>query len=356
MYYNIRPIMAWIVVVVFLVMGSACSGDPLDEFNVNCIQALRIPVGGERPDVSRLVSYIGASDTQNAHLLQLSRHHIIPYATLRNFYNTMIHNGHRSGIQRLTSEVINALAPYAYRGRTLSLTTNENVPISDTISELTRTMLERPNFADIIRAHQIYAWMPFNIYVGPSPSLRDDDPGENVFDATAYTVVGNAVATRLSEIYDHMTSYLNSGNESEMNAALDGLRVEAMRRLVPYMFNRYYWRVRTDHITNGYRFALSTESVAIDGRYRDLTSDDFCMITEVNRRSNRRPRLALPLCIIGYTNSDAFCTNTLESVRTMIDTDASMYVGVHVPRLQPSTVKTPHACNYGYGAWPVPCH
>lgn len=344
------------------------SRDPL--FNINCIDSLRISVDSARPEVTPLVSFTGASTISNGHLIRLSRHHVIPYATLRNFYNSMLTNQHHNAFQSLIDNVINRLAPIAY-GRTLTPIQIEYMP--DTVHDLTANQLRQVgDVSDVTMAQQIFAWLPFNIYIGPHPSFRIDDPGRNIFDTTAYAVVGGDHAADLSRTYYYMTRYIHGGQDDDLQETMDRLIRLSNSRQTPFSFVRNQWRVRRDSAV--YRFIANTRTVESLSMsvYRPLRDDEFCTVRHNTAAPQRRPRSVeedTPYCIVGESNMDSVCANTLNILRDMynnhkvyaleleneylpdvyhhsnLDSDSNV---IYIENTKPK-------CYHGFGAFPLPC-
>jgi hypothetical protein len=128
----------------------------------------------------------------NSFPVEMTRHHIIPYNQLRRFWNRMVQEGHlTNSAAPLFSSIENLLNQHV-------LLTNFTLNEADRqqVIQLLQDIRQRrvthdangrsPNGWDSLQ--QVYAWMPGNLFIGPSGNFRTDDPGEE-FEGNAGVVV-----------------------------------------------------------------------------------------------------------------------------------------------------------------------
>lgn len=140
----------------------------------------------------------------------ISRHHIIPYSVLRDFWNNIIRDSAhftRFGLflEHLTN---NALMFYQGQGF-ITQRIHEAYLISQRIIN-GRLQLPTDHRQGVRTLQMLFVWMPGNIFFGARN--RADDPGDN-FEIDADLIVGTENRDRLHNIYDGMLSY----NEQQAN-------------------------------------------------------------------------------------------------------------------------------------------
>ena len=143
----------------------------------------------------------------------LTRHHVIPWNMLRSFWNTLIEQGHSSvlfGNNRLVSRVAENIDSYIIEewqpiGRTAAQRCLRNL---GRMTHNPRSLIA-DGWQDFM---ELYAWLPGNLFIGPIPELRLDDPGER-FESRAERAV-NPKFNRLLIANNFIESYTHSPTES----------------------------------------------------------------------------------------------------------------------------------------------
>lgn len=180
-----------------------------------------------RPRYTALVPRIQIElygETQTA-----SRHHIIPFATLKNFYNLVV------------AENLNSPRG-AYIAQRLSgiwekFSNNEHNDATITIGDQTKRKIKFE-----YRIQATYAWMPGNIFYGPNPSRRFDDPQEN-FEEGSEKIVGRDIFLILKRLNGNMLEYINNPTQQTIvnfDRIINDLSIICARK-TPYVFNQEDW-------------------------------------------------------------------------------------------------------------------
>lgn len=147
----------------------------------------------------------------------VSRHHIIPYNLIRDFYNRVIENRRRQTIiggffRNLAINIgwfafqqdVNCNHPAIYQS--LEIASDLSLMIANGQTSNSVSVTARPDGFD--EFSEYYAWLPGNLFIGPT--RRGDDPGE-AFEEDARYIVGEARFQTLSNLRSQMEAYLNLG-------------------------------------------------------------------------------------------------------------------------------------------------
>ncbi|XP_034247031.1 uncharacterized protein LOC117648579 [Thrips palmi] len=187
----------------------------------------------------------------------LSRHHIIPARTLGNFFNLVIRNeiifqGHAGGsrhfrfgefLERLTQEAI-----FDFR----RLPTSQN-DAHDSASEIAYVLVGNqslPRHTETL--YHMFQWFPPNIFVGPDPNYRNNDPQDH-FDEEAACAVGGGYGVIILELFRALNWIMVNYNEhadaltDEQHTGMVTCAVDILDRLLNYQrrvyhYNREQWR------------------------------------------------------------------------------------------------------------------
>lgn len=120
----------------------------------------------------------------------LTRHHVIPWNALRSFWNQVIENGHASslfGVNRLVTQAMQNIDSYNIDGwQVIGRSAAQRCLRNLGMVTHNPTALMPDGWPDFM---ELYAWLPGNLFIGPKPELRLDDPGEN-FEKSAQRAVG----------------------------------------------------------------------------------------------------------------------------------------------------------------------
>ncbi|MDA3642459.1 hypothetical protein LZ318_21165 [Saccharopolyspora indica] len=131
----------------------------------------------------------------------MTRHHIIPYSTLKNYWNALLAQGRFGDLRLVLGEIARTMGRYRL---------NFNDAERSGVAELARSISTethdpgatgKPKFYDGLM--QVYCWLPGNLFLGPK--ARSDDPGEG-FDRAA-GLLGLSWYGQLVRAYDSMQRY-----------------------------------------------------------------------------------------------------------------------------------------------------
>lgn len=183
------------------------------------------------------------SSSTGSRQIRLGRHHIIPLTLLIRFWNRLVLRGdifdNRFRATGFLQNLQNAIPTYPLAAR---IRYNQTITL---LRLITAPQTPDPNFdgpSALDDFAEIFEWLPGNIFIGPHPSLRDDDPGEGL-DANAQTIVNHALGpsrfTTWQNIFDAITNYLTlTDNQqplsdqalAQLRNATQGLNIIVRRR------------------------------------------------------------------------------------------------------------------------------
>lgn len=163
----------------------------------------------------------------------LSRHHIIPYKTIREFFNIAIReyiSGKRQGpvaekfIKFVKTVIKNSKIQFDNHVEAFSeLGSNtDKLPIAELPENpfITETKAKDNQATELIKA--AITWISCNWFEGPSPDNRGDDPGET-FEERVTNIVTVRIRNTLKSINDNMEKYINSTDAESFIDAVDQL-------------------------------------------------------------------------------------------------------------------------------------
>lgn len=151
------------------------------------------------------------------HPVPMARHHIIPYNTLRDFYNKTVDNKKVKLVETALKGWVNKVSDNEdFNGsvscenakKLIGAVSSGKVNHSDSVKE------NRPEGYDDFRVS--YAWMPGNLFIGPEGSKRRDDPGEGFEEKSKY-IIGDIKFKLLKRIYENMNGYSRDVNFVDIN-------------------------------------------------------------------------------------------------------------------------------------------
>lgn len=164
----------------------------------------------------------------------MSRHHVIPFNTLRDFFNK---GNAQSTNDRATHKVL-----YDFY-------------LEDLIHSLSgRVTPEQPNFPTVNDADPIkaivsnVAWLPFNLFAGPSGDNRSDDPDES-FETGAGPIVGTQKLAELKSLYDDMKKYIRSAQPADFKNIVQRIVAKLPDPDVSFIENKWEY-VRSKVVRN----------------------------------------------------------------------------------------------------------
>ncbi|MGH3810809.1 MAG: hypothetical protein ACRDRU_30185 [Pseudonocardiaceae bacterium] len=171
----------------------------------------------------------------NNGVVNLSRHHIIPYNTLRDFWNMLV-TQNMIGLARPLLEAIHKNV----KNYTITLDQDQRITVRAVIKSIINGDREFDNTAWEYFA-RVYLWLPGNIFIGPFSDIRQDDPGGD-FEGKAGPIVGSRHLSMWTA-YNRMTMYVDGNlhkNEYAQEAIKRLVEIAPINNLIP--LNRLNWR------------------------------------------------------------------------------------------------------------------
>lgn len=244
---------------------------------------------GDRPAAPypALPNYNARLDRSGAgteYTVPVARHHIIPFNVLRAFYNNVVDNGDILLARTFFNQFGNMIPRY--------FGANANGCAANAVDlQAVANMLVNMGFG-LIRDggdnypqawdnfESFYAWMPWNLFIGPEGGRRTDDPGEGFEENAQYIINDNERFQRLRQTYDDMLAYNANRDTPTLRRILENLSRLSRRQRV-YQLNANHW----ESVGNNYRIRqgghheLRKREINEDYHYRDkrvLEEDDSC--------------------------------------------------------------------------------
>lgn len=188
------------------------------------------------PNYSKDLTVAGGAEP-----VHVSRHHIIPYNLLRDFYNRALQEKALPKLRGLFLTLRENLRDYASAGNCavnaddLAGTAN----LIDMIINGTVTNNPAAAFPDYFDDFaSFYAWLPGNLFIGPTN--RNDDP-EDEFEARAGVVVGDNFSL-YERANKNMKSYVATGDASLLLSINSDLTSIAKKKSV-YPLDGHNWNL-----------------------------------------------------------------------------------------------------------------
>lgn len=209
------------------------------------------------------------------YLVEMTRHHIIPYNRLRDFWNTMLDRGDFIPVaKRLLTTLESNVEDYQMNIKPTELNQVRGLlrKIVDGQIRHDRGSDKRPDGFDGLA--QIYGWLPGNLFIGPKAGSEDynrapqDDPGSN-FESKADIVTGNRDFQKLERANKAIEQYLSNRNESTARRAISALLEIAAGRKRVYPLDSDNWRIRHK------KYRLS--------RHNELQTIDRCIVSLITK-------------------------------------------------------------------------
>ncbi|VVC38549.1 Hypothetical protein CINCED_3A014307 [Cinara cedri] len=285
-----------VFVVVLIVINSVCAITPKPASTFNCFMIERgLPDIPKKPNLSleNIMSMYKIKETDFA------RHHVIPWSTIKTFFNLIITNkGVQDDLCGIADEIMNRLLRYT------SLEDSENVVIPDSFdnniimklilavdSKQMMKTLDNPNPTNIMRdIHTFFNWLPANIFIGPAPKFRSDDPGHNI-ELNAKFIIGENLFEKLNRANNLMTSYIK--NHASMSAQQKKTSIQEVVNVLKELLNfkkamRFRpknwardvktgkWRINTSYLTKD------------DAVHYTIIEDEQIVAATKNRNNNNK--------------------------------------------------------------------
>lgn len=147
----------------------------------------------------------------------VSRHHIIPFNILRDFYNRVSANNRLRRIGGFLFEFAENIEVYANRAGLNVQRIGPEIQMAANLSEGQAIGFTRPagrnTPPEFDTFEQFYAWIPGNLFIGPRN--RSDDP-ENNFERNARVFLTQRDYERLERIYQDMVSYIETNDNGAL--------------------------------------------------------------------------------------------------------------------------------------------
>lgn len=309
-------------VFVFLLLFQSVVMTPPDKFTItdndaNCYYSYHISFGS-RPRPNRVLNITDANSMPYPpEHIRPSRHHIIPFQTLRGFYNRLI--GDESNFRYFFEHVLQLAAEFVGR----DLRTYENLIVSrryplEDLPDILRNHiirdLDQHNQENLAR--ELYVWLPFNIFFGPAPNARADDPSHGI-EEDAHVMAGWSRVQQLRQMYDRMNAYIN-GDQINPEPLIYEMGDLLRTTQLPYDFNPNQWRI---HISSG-RFVIATPERRNNRQYRQVERSDLCPSGQVHFHRDDRVRRDVKQvqCLVQDSGAihDPYCIKSLDLLRTLI--------------------------------------
>lgn len=211
----------------------------LTDEDIRCL--ISDDLGHTRPSIIGFSTELGEpSESVNILDVQIpiAFHHIIPFNVLRRFY-TAVMASRDAALRQVFVSFLEGMAD-EYR---IPVPAPNNPPNGNAVRDLNEVMLEEPNvewiengweYTQLIR--RLYTWMPFNIFEGPIPRYRDDDPGSG-FEERSERIVGAQIFLELVRLHQNMLLYIRDGQSRDGEIAVVRLRDLWSQRNSPFLFN-----------------------------------------------------------------------------------------------------------------------
>ena len=186
------------------------------------------------------------SGTGSEFTVPVTRHHIIPYQLLRDFYNMVTTNGDMARFRSFFL-TMGATLPYYASSNAIDCSGGafSDLSAASTLAQALGSLYANGggqiNPPGLDTFQQFYTWLPGNLFVGPSN--RSDDPHDGMaFEQNAATVVGAARFAILQRAYNNLIQYVQHGNRNVLRAIAGDLSQIAAIRSV-YALDRSDWEL-----------------------------------------------------------------------------------------------------------------
>ena len=182
-----------------------------------------------------LPTYDSSLYQPNGGNVQVARHHIIPYQTLKSFYNKIIH--HPNDLRLLRGffwTFSDHMRQYAYLHRA-DLDSVQRLVHAIVDREIMAGGYERPQGWDTFE--QFYAWLPGNLFIGPKN--RSDDPSSS-FEIHSDIIIGDKNYQLMRSLNDNLNRYIHTDDRHILHQINEQLSKLA-QRAHPYTLNPEDW-------------------------------------------------------------------------------------------------------------------
>ncbi|RZF23554.1 hypothetical protein EVC45_43830 [Paraburkholderia sp. UYCP14C] len=192
----------------------------------------------------------------------VSRHHIIPLDVLNRFYNRLAELNRFPNVGGFFNAYANNVRFYAGYNEINCGNLDIDLVNAGNLAIAQGLFMAQPGGHAMAPGfdtfEQFYAWLPGNLFIGPSPTIRSDDPStrEDPFERNAHVIVGAEYFNVLSRVYQNMTRFIR-GDDSVLNSiSVDLTRVAQRRQIFPlnphnWLYTHGEYRLRDDNSDNG---------------------------------------------------------------------------------------------------------
>eukprot|EP00102_Acyrthosiphon_pisum_P009616 XP_003248017.1 PREDICTED: uncharacterized protein LOC100569341 [Acyrthosiphon pisum] len=210
------------------------------------------------------------SKKEGHEVTDFARHHVISWSTISSFFNLVLRDplikietcrGMFHVMNKLMSENVleDMKQPTAIDNFIVSLIQSKNLRGYNSMMKNSQNpqMLTK-------RIHEFFTWLPGNIFIGPAPDIRGDDPEEE-FEELARYIIGEAHHNLLKETNIQMVKYINAfsllsqdDGYAIVNKVLELFNKISLYPVTPY--NSQNWRF--DKITK--KWLIKKEFLKLD--------------------------------------------------------------------------------------------
>ena len=182
--------------------------------------------------------------------LQMTRHHIIPWHIINNFLANVFQHGDYT-IPKIANKINDFLSMNAIN--VLGNGSDGNVTAIDLDDYINNNNQGTHGVNELNSSLQAcVTWIPWNIFEGPTPQLRTDDPKEK-FESNAYFILGAEKFKKIRRLHDLLKAY-NEGNGANPELAFNiANRLSSLSHTYRDVahYNPEQWRIQEAHDKNG---------------------------------------------------------------------------------------------------------
>ncbi|KAG4066459.1 hypothetical protein HA402_007095 [Bradysia odoriphaga] len=165
--------------------------------------------------------------------VELARHHVIPFQFLRIFFNFAATVHVDATLRTAIDQQIRHLMDSYVDSKNI-------IP-----SALLKKIRGKTDHETIINALQVfYSWLPGNIFYGPKPEVRSDDPG-SAFEVDCYEIIGDKNYKTVGNLYVRMVNFVESSKYRTVSIyrqIVEDLFTLFTRR-TPFEYDQKQWEV-----------------------------------------------------------------------------------------------------------------
>lgn len=158
-----------------------------------------------------------------------SRHHVIPFHKISSFFNLVLLGDRKTqyGLCKIMYNLMNELINRSSNQKRFNVIplpkSRQNIILKllqSTTSERINSMIAHSISFDpeeiVTDIHRFFIWFPGNIFIGPAPTKRGDDPKDN-FEELAIYVIGQAHHKLLKDMNTQMDKFIKDYTKLTVN-------------------------------------------------------------------------------------------------------------------------------------------